>query len=305
MEWKSYGRGRLLLAAFALLVGACAADASPTDATGSEPGDDGAVAVTTEPLASGTLRLNDVYYVRASTGFDGARMFSTATSSTVVRRLPPQAAVKIVTAAPSSERYRVDHAGTLGWIAGADLTLRHRYDAALSATRINALARARVAMGFSYWWSNAKWPKTGATMWPTKNKGSCSGVCGGSVPCTHAATGGGPEYGADCSGFVSTIWGFPDTDSMTNPTNNGYDTQSYSRDTTNWTTIPISSARAGDAAVTYSKGGRQHIVLIATTPTARGLINTYECSGCSAGCRTYTLTITADSAWHVIRRKGW
>ena len=290
--------------ALLLLLGACAADTSIGDLGPDQLGPDAPVGLSGQALASGTLNLNDVYYVPERTGKTDAPLYSSATSSTVVRRIPQEAALKIVIAAPSNGRYRVDHAGTLGWMLAADLSLRHRYDSALSSTRINALARARKAMGFSYWWSNARWPASGPTTWPTNNIGDCSGVCGGSTPCTHAATGGGAEYGSDCSGLVSTIWGFPDADSTTNPTDNGYSTKAFVKDTTNWKTVALADAKAGDAVVRYD-ASRKHIFLAAAKRDSRQRFKTYECSGCSAGCKTSLLEIADGGPWHAIRRKGW
>jgi hypothetical protein len=210
-----------------------------------------------------------------------------------------------VISAPNNGRYRVDHAGTLGWISGADLTLRHAYNSALSGNRINALARSRAAMGFSYWWSNARWPAAGgATTWPTNNIGDCNGVCGGNPACTHVAT-GPTEYGADCSGFVSTIWGFPDFDSTTNPLHNGFATEAYNTDTANWTTVANGSARPADAMVQYVAGGTKHMFLISTARNAVGRSNTYECRNCDFGCMTNVRDVSNGSGWHAIRRTGW
>lgn len=255
-------------------------------------------------LATGTLRLNDVYTVRATPSFDGANMYATASASSVLRRLAPEAAVKIVIAAPSNGRYRVDHAGALGWVAGEALTLRQSYDATLSLTRIDALAGARAAMGFSYWWSNARWPASGgATTWPTSNTGACSGDCGGSPACVHRAT-GGTEYGADCSGFVSTIWGFPDFDSTTNPTNNGFATVAYNKDTSNWSTVATADALPADALVQHNELTK-HVFLLSTRRNAAGNATAYECRGCAFGCMMYSRNIADGSGWHAIRRAGW
>jgi hypothetical protein len=288
-----------------LALGACAAETSIDDFTPEELGSDADAdgRGTTQALATGTLRLNDVYYVPERTGETDAPMYGAATSSSLVRRVPEQAAVKVVVAAPSNGRYRVDHAGTLGWMLGSDLTLRHRYDSALSSTRINALARARRAMGFSYWWSNARWPSTGPTSWPAYNRGECFGSCGGSPACTHVAT-AGTEYGSDCSGFVSTIWGFPDFDSNTNPTHNGFGTVAFNQDTASWKTVALADARPGDAVVRHDST-KKHIFLVATRRDSRDRFNTYECAGCDEGCRTKRRTITDGSGWHAIRRTGW
>ena len=126
------------------------------------------------------------------------------------------------TVPPTNGRYRVEHgtetgAPRWGWVDGAALTRHHPPNAGLSAVRTDALMRARSAMGFSYWWDHGQWLKSGPAITCdgagqncVPNAGRCTwnaGATDGCPQCTHAAT-GGTEYGADCSGFVSTIWGF-------------------------------------------------------------------------------------------------
>jgi hypothetical protein len=282
------------LLALALPAAACAVDSrAPED----EP-----LGEASQELATGNLVLNDIYWTSlngvAGVNAVGARLYSAATGNAFLRQMAPFAAVKIVVAAPDHGRYRVDHAGSLGWVLAADLTRRYSYDNTLSTARINALAQARGAMGFSYWTSNAFWPPTGATILPTENRGRClNGV--------HSAT-GGTEYGADCSGFVSTIWGFPDTNSMTNPGNNGFATSGYNTDNPgSWSTIPMASAAAGDAVVRYddTPDGTRHIFLIAAREN--GNFKTYECRGCAQGCLTVSRSIAGLAGWHAIRRANF
>jgi len=132
----------------------------------------------------------------------------------------------------------------------------------------------------------------------------CKGVCGTSKGCTHQASPGSEEYGSDCSGLVSTIWGYPDDDPDTNPTDNGYSTKAYAQDGARWNTVPLSEALPGDALVRYDDA-RHHIVLIATARDRDGTFNTYECRGCKPGCETYQLTVAENGDWHAIRRRGW
>lgn len=300
------GIGMRVIAALggAALLGACASEVELEGAELLDEGPEQPIGVERQALAEGTLRLNDVYYVTRSTGFDGTRMFTSAAGSTVNRRLAEEAAVKVVVAEPDRGRYRVDHAGALGWIAAEDLTFRHAYDNGLSLTRINALARARGAMGFSYWWSNARWDPKGATTWPVHNTGSCVGLCGTERGCQHAASPGSEEYGSDCSGLVSTIWGFPDDDPDSNPTNNGFQTKAFTKDTKNWTTVPLADALPGDALVRYDDV-QHHIVLASTRKTKSGVFQTYECRGCRNGCQTFQLKTNEGGPWHAIRRRGW
>jgi hypothetical protein len=285
---------------------ACVAGVEGTDdAAFEEPAADAEVDLGAHALAEGTLKLNDVYYVPKRTGRTDAPMYTTGSSQVVVRRVPQWASVKVVIAEPSaSGRYRVDHAGTLGWMHGGDLALHHRYRSTLSLDRIDALASARKAMGFSYWWSNARWTPTGATTWPVDNRGDCKGKCGEGKGCTHEATGGGEEYGSDCSGLVSTVWGLDDFDPDTNPENNGYATVAFNRDSRKWRTIPFSQVVPGDAVVRHD-AGRKHIVLIAARLPGDNAFRVYECAGCDYGCRPWRYTFEDGGPWHAIRRTGW
>jgi hypothetical protein len=282
------------LLALALPATACAVDFRAPEAE--ELGE------ASQQLAAGNLTLNDIYWTSlngvAALNAAGAKLYSAPTGNAILRQMAPFTAVKIVIAAPDHGRYRVDHAGTLGWVLAADLTRRYRYDNTLSTVRITALARARTAMGFSYWTSNAFWPLTGATVLPTDNTGDCTAG-------HHAAT-GGTEYGADCSGFVSTIWGFPDDNPLTNPENNGFATVRYNTDNPGrWTTIPMASAAAGDAVIRYDEapGGTRHMFLIAAREP--GVLKTYECRGCDQGCMTVSRTLASLNGWHAIRRANW
>jgi hypothetical protein len=265
--------------------------------------DDDALESAGQSLAAGTLGPGDVYSVSASAGASGARMYIMASSPFVLRQLAPQAAVQVLSGRRANGRYRVEHAGARGWVAAADLTLAHTAsDPALGCARLAALAGARAAMGFSYWWSNARWPVAGgATTWPVSNVGVCSGSCGGTPGCTHIAS-GDTEYGADCSGFVSTIWGFPDADPTTNPTNNGFGTVAYNQDTARWATLGNEGALPADAMVQYVTGGTKHIFLVASGRNAAGRITTYECRSCALGCMTNSRDLASASGWHAIRR---
>ena len=61
----------------------------------------------------------------------------------------------------------------------------------------NAIARAKAAVGFSYYWGGGAWLPGGPT---SSTKGSCSGSC---PSCSHSG-----KYGADCSGLVAKAWQF-------------------------------------------------------------------------------------------------
>jgi hypothetical protein len=223
-----------------------------------------------------------------------------ARTAPVIRVVPEQAVVRVGNPQDKNGYYQVIHAGTWGWIHGSELTERHGPTQELSQRRLQALRLAQSAMGFSYWWSNARWVSTGPTLMPVRNEGSCEGNCS---KCTHKAT-GAVEYGADCSGFVSTIWGFPDTDPDTNPTNNGFATKAYAKANSRWSTIELEDAITGDAVVRHDDE-RKHIFLVGAAMDEDGWIPTYECVGCRAGCRTQRRRKATLVDWTVIRRSDW
>ena len=238
----------------------------------------------------------------------------------LLRRIPRKAVVVLGAAKPKRAAanapywYQVVHAGTWGWMRASELEAFHGAYPTLSPRRREALELARSAMGFSYWWGNARWLKSGATTWPVRNVGSCSGACGTRNGCTHEATpAGDAEYGADCSGLVSTVWGFPDQDPEVDEEGDGFQTRTYAVDRRNhWATVELNDAVPGDAMVRYDtekKAG--HIVIVAEARDDDHRIKTYECEGCNASCRARTRLIPDpdldddDIDWHAIRRHGW
>ena len=232
---------------------------------------------------------------------DEATMYQwAARTAPVLRVIPEHAVVRVGCPQPKQGYYQVIHAGTWGWIHGRELTERHGPVERLSATRLHALRLAQSAMGFSYWWSNARWDVTGPKFLPVDNTGNCDGLC---PKCTHSGT-GPTEYGADCSGFVSTIWGFPDDDPNTNPTNNGYSTKAYAKPNKQWFTIGLKEVITGDALV-RDDDQRHHIVLVGTPVTEMGEMITYECAGCGSGCLTRKRPKRFYNRWTPIRRAGW
>jgi hypothetical protein len=215
----------------------------------------------------------------------------------LIRRIPRRAVVVLGAAKPKRATasapywYQVAHAGTWGWIRASELELFHEPYPELSARRRNALDLARSAMGFSYWWGNARWLRSGPTTWPPT---------------------GDTEYGADCSGFISTVWGFPDQDPEVDEEGDGFQTRAFAVDRRNaWATVELDDALPGDAMVQYDAAQKRgHIVLVAEARDDRW-IKSYECEGCSAGCRARRREIPnpessdMDIDWHAIRRHGW
>jgi hypothetical protein len=279
-----------VLALSVSLLGACLAESGT-------PYEDGPVSSTGQPLVENKLLKDTALYTSAGQ----ATLYQWAErTAPVIRVLPEQAVVRVGNPQNKNGYFQVIHAGTWGWIHRGELTARHAPIAGLSRTRIDALRLAQSAMGFSYWWSNARWVATGPTILPVRNEGSCDGSC---PKCTHKAT-GAVEYGSDCSGFVSTIWGLPDTDPDTNPENNGYSTKGYSKANKQWSTIELEDAITGDAVVRHDDK-RKHIFLVGTAMDEMGRINTYECVGCDDGCRTGRRLDSDLTTWTAIRRTGW
>jgi hypothetical protein len=287
----------------AALVHGCAAETSVDGLSADELGADPAGSASA--LVEGDQTVNSVLRTTILPPSLGAPMYQWAAGDApLLRDVPPFAVVTVAASTPRDGFYQVVHAGTWGWIPGAALTLWHEPQAGLSDERNAALALARTGLGFSYWWSNAHWDRAGATIFPDNNIGDCNGVCGN---CTHVPT-GLVEYGADCSGFVSTVWGYPDQDPSTNPANNGFATRAYSVDRPGrWTTVPLADAIAGDAVVQYDPVDRTgHIFLVAVARNDRGRFTTYECMGCAQGCRAHGRAIADVNPedWHAIRRAG-
>ncbi|MDB4970027.1 MAG: uncharacterized protein JWN44_5716 [Myxococcales bacterium] len=144
--------------------------------------------------------------------------------------------------------------------------------------------RARLAVGYSYYWGHGSWRDDGATL------GSCAGSC---PSCTHAG-----QYGADCSGFVAKVWQVPSAspiDFDAHP----YSTANFYADQTYWTQVPRSTLTAGDAVVRRS-GSSGHIALFETGADPFGAVWLYEARGCATGV-VHDLR-TVDSSYLSIRR---
>lgn len=156
--------------------------------------------------------------------------------------------------------------------------------------REGALARAKSAVGYSYWWGRAKWLPEAAT---DATRGSCVGDC---PSCTHTG-----DYGADCSGFVAKVWQVPPSNTDISVDSHPFATFHFVRDSALWSTIAPTEIRSGDAMVQYD-GASGHI-FIYESHDAWGSVYAYECKGCAFGC-VYNLR-TVTSAFHAIRRAGW
>jgi uncharacterized protein (TIGR03382 family) len=162
-------------------------------------------------------------------------------------------------------------------------------------TRDQAIAIAKPAMKYSYWWGGGCWRADGTC--PGICRGNCTGC--GCPQCTHSASAGcdarTEQFGADCSGLVNKTWKLPSVPACGH---GPYNTGSYFNDRTYWSEVPRASAQRGDAFV-YRSGGSGHIFLFESF-TPGGSAYAYECKGCSFGC-TYNIRPTTG---YVVRRRN-
>jgi hypothetical protein len=145
-------------------------------------------------------------------------------------------------------------------------------------------ARARLAVGYSYYWGHGSWRDDGAT------EGSCSGSC---PSCTHAG-----QYGADCSGFVAKVWQVPSASPITLDAH-PYSTASFYNDQIYWKQVPRSTLAPADALVRRD-GTSGHIALYESGADPFGAVWLYEARGCATGV-VHDLR-TVDSSYIAIRR---
>lgn len=217
------------------------------------------------------------------------------TSYAVLVVIPEGGTVTVLNPTAQNNFLNVEFNGTSGWAsaayleaAGTSSTAGGGVDPDGATSPDNAIARAKLSVGFSYYWGGGAWTDAGVT---SSTKGSCTGSC---PSCTHSG-----KYGADCSGMVAKAWQFGSKALATN--SHPYSTVSFNASSSNWSTVSRSSLKKGDA-LTYNSGGEGHIVLYEKgdgwgTPTV------YECRGCSYGC-VYDAR-SFSSAYKGIRRAGF
>jgi uncharacterized protein YgiM (DUF1202 family) len=204
-----------------------------------------------------------------------------STTSAVLTSMPNGTVVDVLE--QSGTWYKVRYGATTGWCSGEYLTP----ETAGGTSGVDAaIARAKSGVGFSYWWGGGCWSPG------SSEKGSCTGACPG---CTHSGT-----WGADCSGYIAKVWQVPGASAVSS-CGHPYSTLNFDNEEREWTTVPRSSARRGDAFV-YNTGGKGHIFLY-ESGDAWGAIRAYEAKGCSYGI-VYG-SRTAGSDYKVIRRKGF
>lgn len=219
------------------------------------------------------------------------------TSFAVLAVIPSGTVVTLLSATPKSGFLNIQFNGTAGWssatylteVASSGGTSGGTVDLDGPASPDNALARAKKAVGFSYYWGGGAWLEAGVS---TSTRGSCSGSC---PSCSHSG-----KYGADCSGLVAKAWQFGVKALEVN--SHPYSTASFVNDAAGkWSTVSRGALRKGDALV-YNKNGAGHIVMYEKgdgwgTPTV------IECRGCSYGC-VYNARSFASN-YKAIRRSGF
>jgi uncharacterized protein YraI len=202
---------------------------------------------------------------------------------------------------PSGGWYNVKYNGVTGWSYGAYLNLVSQPSTPTTPTtpstpstgsnsRESAIARAKGAVGFSYWWGHGRWIPNGAT---SSSKGVCTGNC---PNCSHSGS-----YGADCSGLAAKVWQVPSNNTDMTVDSHPYSTISFVGSNANWSTVSRSNVQKGDALV-YNQNGAGHI-FIYESGDGWGSMWAYEARGCSYGI-VHNLR-TATSAYKAIKRAGW
>ena len=229
-------------------------------------------------------------------------------SYAVLAVIPSGTVVTLLSATAQNGFLNVEFNGTAGWSSASYLTevattggtsssssssggttTGGTIDLEGAASPDNALARAKTAVGFSYYWGGGAWLPTGAT---SSNKGSCSGSC---PSCSHSG-----KYGADCSGLIAKAWQFGPKALDVNA--HPYSTASFVNDSAaHWSTVSRGSMRKGDALV-YNSNGHGHIALY-EKGDGWGSPTVIECRGCAYGCVYNARPFTSN--YKAIRRSGF
>lgn len=288
---------RLMVLAASMTLVACAGTAGETAADGELLTGAEEFGTLSSELSSGvalgsTLRTTSGLNLRTSPSM----------SAQVRLVIPAGATVTTVNVTqPSGGWYNVKYNGVTGWSYGAYLNLVSQPSTPTtpstpstpstgSNSRESAIARAKGAVGFSYWWGHGRWIPNGAT---SSSKGVCTGNC---PNCSHSGS-----YGADCSGLAAKVWQVPSNNTDMTVDSHPYSTISFVGSNANWSTVSRSNVQKGDALV-YNQNGAGHI-FIYESGDGWGSMWAYEARGCSYGI-VHNLR-TATSAYKAIKRAGW
>jgi cell wall-associated NlpC family hydrolase len=218
------------------------------------------------------------------------------TSYDVLVVIPAGSIVTLLDPTAKNNFLNVAFNGTSGWASASYLTaLAPTGGDASGSTSLdgapspdNAIARAKKAVGFSYYWGGGAWLAAGPS---SSTAGSCTGSC---PSCSHSG-----KYGADCSGLVAKAWQFGSKALEVN--SHPYSTVSFNGSSSNWSTVSRAAMKKGDALV-YNSSGHGHIVLF-EKGDAWGTPTVIECRGCSYGCVYNARSFTSN--YKGIRRSGF
>lgn len=220
---------------------------------------------------------------------------SANTSASILAVIPSGTIVTLASSSPTSGFYKVTYNGMTGYAHSAYLTPVSAGGSSGGAVNVNgpaspanAIARAKAAVGFSYWWGGGAWLESGPT---TSTRGSCRGSC---PSCSHSG-----KYGADCSGLVAKAWQFGTKTLSVN--SHPYSTADFAVNRSGgWATVSRSSLRTADALV-YRSGGAGHIAIY-EKGDGWGAPTVYECRNCAYGC---VYNARSFSGYKGIRRSGF
>jgi cell wall-associated NlpC family hydrolase len=233
------------------------------------------------PSAADTLRTTSDVNLREKPSIDAV----------ILRVIPSGTTVKVLDKTPQNGFFNVEALAVRGWISSKYLestTVTPPVPVGTPSVD-NAIARAKSAVGFSYYWGGGAWLPEGPT---ASTKGSCSGNC---PSCTHTG-----KYGADCSGLIAKAWQYGDVSLEANSHPFGT-THFVTPKAGYWANSNRAAMQKADALV-YNTGGAGHIVLY-ERGDAWGSPVVYECKGCAAGC-VYNAR-TFGTQYKAIRRTGF
>ncbi|MBX3205199.1 MAG: SH3 domain-containing protein [Labilithrix sp.] len=220
-----------------------------------------------------------------------------STGAAILAVIPSGTTVALVSGTLSSGFYNVTYNGVSGFAHANYLTPVADTGTGNSsgpvnidgpASPANTIARAKAAMGFSYYWGGGAWLASGPT---ASTKGSCKGSC---PSCTHSG-----KYGADCSGLVAKAWQYGNKTLSVN--SHPYSTADFNASRAGlWSIVSRGALRAGDALVQRT-GSSGHVVIY-EKGDGWGSPTVFECRGCAYGC---VYNARSFSGYKAIRRAGF
>jgi hypothetical protein len=224
------------------------------------------------------------------------------TGANILTAMPCGAQVLVLagpSTTPSAGWWNLTYGQETGWASGKYLIAEASFTDALcgggapsdggtisGSTPADIFARAKLAVGFSYYWGHGSWRADHTQL------GSCSGSC---PSCTHTG-----QYGADCSGFIAKVWQVPSPSAL-EADQHPYSTYNFYNETHHWKPVPRSSMQPADAVVRRSASAG-HIALVEEASDPFGDVWLYEARACGIGIVRNLRAV--DSTYIVIRRDG-